>query len=161
MGMKVYKLFRVKKDKLYPLYVNAKEEIKMGVWLKSKPGELVDETHVKASGCGGKLRLRSGYHSTEIPFTDWIGEKQEDGTLAQRKDCVWALCEVKGTEIESKTKQGYDLVPEDSWYYYKTNSKQERPWIISDWIKVDRILSNEEVAEICRENGIEPQKVAC
>lgn len=161
MEMKVYKLFRVKKDKLYPLYVNAKEEIKMGEWLKSKPGELVDETHVKASGCGGKLALRSGYHSTDIPFTDWIGEKQDDGTLAQRKDCVWCECKVKGDEIESKTKQGYRIVPKDSWYYFKTNSKQERPWVISDWIKVDRILSNEEVAEICRANGIEPQKVAC
>ena len=106
--MKVYKLFRVKKDKLYPLYVNAKEEIKVGEWLKSKPGELVDETHVKASGCSGKLRLRSGYHSTEIPFTDWIGERQSDGSLAQRKDCVWCECEVRGDEIETKTRQGYD-----------------------------------------------------
>ena len=159
--MKVYKLFRMKKDNnLYPLYVNAKEFIPVGEWIKSKPGELVDETHVKASGCGGKLRLRSGFHSTDIPFTDWIGEKQDDGTLAQRKDCVWAECEIKGTEIESKTKEGYDIIPEDCYYYFKTNTKQERPWVISDWMKVNRVLSNDEVANICRVNGIEPQKVA-
>ena len=158
--MKTYKLFRVKGTKLYPLYVNAKESVPFHKWIKSKPGELVDETHVKASGCGGKLALRSGYHSTIIPFTDWIGEKQDDGSLAQRKDCVWCDCEVKGDEVESKTRQGYRIVPEDSWYYFKTNSKQNEPWIISDWIKVTKILSNEEVAEICRANGIEPQKVA-
>lgn len=158
--MKTYKLFRVKGTKLYPLYVNAKEPVTFHKWIKSKPGELVDETHVKASGCGGKLALRSGFHSTTIPFTDWIGEKQDDGSLAQRKDCVWCECEVKGDEVESKTRQGYRIVPEDSWYYFKTNSKQNEPWIISDWIKVTKILSNEEVAEICRANGIEPQKVA-
>lgn len=158
--MKTYKLFRTKGTKLYPLYVNAKESIPIGRWIQSKPGELVDETHVKASGCGGKLSLRSGYHSTDIPFTDWIGERQDDGTLAQRKDCVWCECEVKGDEIESKTKNGYRIIPEDSYYYFKTNSKQERPWIISDWIKVNKILSNEEVADICRANGIEPQRVA-
>ena len=158
--MKAYKLFRVKGTKLYPLYVNAKEAIPIAKWIKSKPGELVDETHVKASGCSGKLRLRSGFHSTEIPYTDWIGTKQEDGSLAQRKDCVWAEVEIKGDEIEAKTRQGYDIIPENTWYYFKTNTKQERPWIISDWMRVNRILSNEEVAEICRANGIEPQPVA-
>lgn len=158
--MKVYKMFRVKKEKLYPLYVNAKEVIPMGEWLKSKPGELVDETHVKASGCSGKLRLRSGYHSTQIPFTDWIGKRQEDGSLAQRKDTVWCECEIKGNEIESKTKNGYDIIPDDSYYFFRTNSKQIDPWIISDWMRVNRILSNEEVAEICRANGKEPQKIA-
>lgn len=158
--MKTYKLFRLKNGNLYPLYVNAKESTPINNWVKSKPGELIDETHVKASGCGGKLRLRSGYHSTDIPYTDWIGEKQDDGSLAQRKDCVWCECEVRGTQVETKTKDGYDIVPENSWYYFKTNTKQERPWIISDWLRVIRILSNEEVAEICRANGIEPQKLA-
>lgn len=158
--MKTYKLFRIKNGKLYPLYVNAKEETPIGEWVKSKSGELVDGTHVKASGCGGKLRLRSGYHSTDIPFTDWIGEKQKDGTLAQRKDCVWCECEVRGKEVESKTKQGYDICPKDSFYFFKTNTKQERPWVISDWIKINRILTNGEVAEICRAKGIEPQKIA-
>lgn len=111
-------------------------------------------------GCGGKLRLRSGWHSTGIPFTDWIGEKQDDGTLAQRKDTVWCECEVKGTEIESKTKNGYDIIPDDSYYFFRTNSKQTDPWIVSDWLKVVKKLSNDEVAEICRSNGIEPQKIA-
>lgn len=160
INMKTYKLFRMKNGNLYPLYVNAKEETPMNEWLKSKPGVLVDDTHVKASGCGGKLRLRSGWHSTDVPFTDWIGEKQDDGTLAQRKDCVWCECEIKGYEAEAKTRNGYDICPTDGYYYFKTNTKQERPWVISDWLKVNRILSNDEVADICRSKGIEPQKIA-
>lgn len=158
--MKVYKLFRMRKGNLYPLYVNAKEMIPVGEWIKSKPGELVDDTHVKASGAGGKLRLRSGFHSTDVPFTDWIGERQDDGTLAQRKDCVWCECEVRGTEVEAKTKNGYDIVPEDSYYFYKTNTKQKRPWVISDWIKINKILDARQIADICHSMGIEPQKLA-
>jgi hypothetical protein len=157
--MKVYKLFRIKNGKLYPLYVEAQKEIPLGKWLKAGCGEIVDETHVKASGCGGRLRLRSGYHCTEIPVTDWIGKKAADGTLVQRLDTVWCECEVDGKQIESMTRNGYDICPKDSWYYFKTNTKQKRPWIIADKIKINRILSNEEVGDICRENGVEPQRL--
>ena len=158
--MRVYKLFRIKNNKLYPLYVNAKKEIKTGVWLRAECGELIDETHVKASGCGGKLSLRPGFHSCEVPWTDWIGQMMEDGTLAQRTNTVWCECEVKGKEIECTERYGFRTIQRDKYYYFKTNSKQKDPWIISDWIKVNRILSNEEVAEICRANGVEPQKLA-
>jgi len=158
--MITYKLFKTKNDKLYPLYVNTKDAIPIGEWVKSKPGELVDETHVKASGCGGKLALRSGHHSTKIPFTDWIGKRQEDGTLAQRQNYVWCKCEVRGSEIESRTRNGYRIVPEESWYYFKTNTRQKEPWIISDWIRIIKVLSYKEVADICHSKGIEPQAIA-
>ena len=157
--MITYKLFREKNGKLYPLYVNANKEVCIGEWLESESGVLVDETHVKARGCSGKLRLRAGWHSTQIPFTDWIGKKSEDGTLVQRKDTVWCECEVKGDEIESKTRNGYDVVPKGCYYYFRTNSKQVDPWIISDWLKVNKKLTNEEVETICKANGIEPQKI--
>lgn len=158
--MITYKLFRVKNGKLFPLYVEANREMFVGKWLKSGVGQKVDDTHVKASGCGGKLSLRSGYHSTNIPFTDWIGEKQADGTLAQRKNTVWCECEVKGNKVQSPSRYGYREVPKDSWYYFRTNSKQKDPWIISDWIKINKILSRKEVEEICRANGIVAQKMA-
>lgn len=157
--MKTYKLFRVKGTKLYPLYVNADKSIPIGRWIEAEVGEKVDDTHVKAKGCGGKLSLRPGFHSTQTPFTDWIGEKQPDGTLAQRKDTVWCECEVDGDQIEVTNRYGSrELL--DGWYFYKTNSKQKEPWIISNKIKVVRILNNTEVAEICKEKGIEPQKIA-
>lgn len=157
--MKTYKLYKVKNDKLYPLYVQANKEMEIGKELMAECGELVDETHVKASGCGGKLSLRPGWHSTTIPFTDWIGKKEDDGTLAQRKDTVWCECEVTGNQLEVKDKNGSRVLL-DGWYYFKTNSKQKEPWIISNKLTIKRILSNEEVAEICRENGIEPQRLA-
>lgn len=155
--MTVYKLFRVRNGSLYPLYVLADKEIQIGKWLDAECGQLVDEGHVKAKGCSGRLSLREGWHSTEIPFTDWIGKKSDDGTLLQRKDTVWCECEVKGKQVECTERNGFRHVPKESWYYFKTNSKQERPWIISDKIRVNRILADDEVAEICRANGIEPQ----
>ena len=155
--MKTYKMFKVRNGKLYPLYVEAKREMVIGVWLNAQVGEKADDTHVKASGCGGKLSLRPGFHSTEIPFTDWIGKKDTDGNLIQRKDTVWCECEVEGSQIVVTDRYGLRTMP-DGWYYFKTNTKQEKPWIISDRIKINKILSGKEVDEICLKNGISPQK---
>ena len=157
--MITYKLFRVLNGKLYPLYVETDREMKIGEWLMAHVGKLVDDTHVKAYGCGGKLSLRPGFHSTNLPVTDWIGKKMPDGSLAQRPDTVWCECEVIGNQIEITSRFGSRTIPH-GWYYFRTNSKQRDPWIISDKIKIKRILTNEEVADICRLNGIEPQPVA-
>ena len=156
--MTTYKLFRIKQGRLYPLYVEADREMKVGEWLKSGVGEAYDATHVKAKGCGGHLRRRSGFHSTIVPFTDWIGKKQPDGTLIQRKDTVWCECEIKGNQIEAKVKNGYDIVPDESYYFFRTNSKQKEPWIISDKIKIKRVLTDAEVSEICAAKGIVAQR---
>lgn len=155
--MKVYKLFRIKNGKLYPLYVEANRSMPLGKWLNAGVGEKVDDTHVKARGCGNKLRLRSGFHSTTIPFTNWIGKRSPDGTLIQRKDTVWCECEIKGKEINSRTRYGYDIIPHGSYYYFKTNSKQKEPWIISHYLKINKILTSDDVCMICKRNGIDPQ----
>ena len=155
--MKTYKLFRTKNGKLYPLYVDANTEMKVGEWLNAKVGDKADDTHVKSRL--GKLSLRPGFHSTETPFTDWIGKKMEDGTLAQKPDTVWCECEVEGNQLEVTNRYGSrELL--DGWYFFRTNSRQKEPWIISNKLKINRILSNEEVAMICRSKGIEPQMVA-
>lgn len=154
--MNTYKLFRVKNNKLYPLYVEADREMEIGKWLMAGTGQKVDETHVKSKL--GALSYRPGFHSTKVPFTDWIGKKMSDGTLAQRADTVWCECEVEGDEIEVKERYGLREIP-NGYYYFKTNSKQVDPWIISDKIKINRILSNEEVADICKANGKVAQPV--
>ena len=157
--MTTYKLFRIKNNKLYPLYVEADREMELGKWLDAEVGEKIDDTHVKAKGCGGSLSLRPGWHSTKIPFTDWIGKRQPDGTLAQRPDTVWCECEVEGKQLEVTDRYGSrELL--DGWYYFKTNSKQVDPWIISNKIKVNKVLTNEEVIDICKSFGIEAQKIA-
>ena len=155
--MITYKLFRVKDNKLYPLYVEATREMEIGKILNAQVGEKVDDTHVKARGCSGKLSLRPGFHSTLIPFTDWIGKKTDEG-LVQRKDTVWCECEVMGNEIEVTERNGLRTLP-NGWYKFKTNSRQKDPWIISNKIKINKILSNEEVRRICREQGVEAQAV--
>lgn len=153
--MKTYKLFRIRNGKLYPLYVEASREMIVGEWLNAGVGALIDETHVKASGCGGKLALRPGFHSTLIPFTDWIGKKMPDGTLAQRKDTVWCECEVEGKQYHCNGSR--KLL--DGWYYFRTNAKQKEPWIISNKIKINRVISKAEVEQICRENGYIAQRM--
>lgn len=155
--MITYKLFKVKNEKLYPLYVETKREMKIGKWLKAQVGEKADDKHVKSAL--GKLALRPGFHSTTIPFTDWIGKRMPDGTLAQKSDTVWCECEVKGKQTEVTDRHGLRELP-NGWYFFKTNSKQEEPWIISDKIKINRVLTHEEVQKICRANGREAQKVA-
>ena len=153
--MTTYKLFRIRNGKLFPLYVQASREMPIGEWLVAGCGERVDETHVKASGCGGKLSLRPGFHSTRIPFTDWIGKKTSAG-LVQRKDTVWCECEIAGNQQTVSGRNGSrELL--DGWYYFRTNAKQKEPWIISKLLKINRILSRSDVERICRENGYEAQ----
>ena len=155
--MITYKLFRLKNKKLYPLYVYANEEMKIGEWLDAKVGELADETHVKSRL--GSLSLRPGFHSTMLPWTDWIGKRDSDGKLMRRRNSVWCECEVEGEEIKVTSRYGLRELPA-GYYYFKTNSKQKDPWIISNKIKVNRILTESEVEEICLSKGVIPQKIA-
>ena len=154
--MITYKLFKEKNGKLYPLYVEANREMEIGKWLTAVCGEKVDETHVKSKL--GALSLRPGFHSTKIPFTDWIGKRQPDGTLAQRADTVWCECEVEGNQLKIMERYGLREMP-NGWYFFKTNAKQVDPWIISDRIKIKRKLNNEEVKAICKANGKIAQRV--
>ena len=154
--MRTYKLFRRANDGLHPLYVLADQTVPLGRWLPAEIGPLADPTHVKARG--SVLSLRPGWHSTEIPFTDWIGKRGEDGRLYQRPDTVWAECEVEGEEVQPEGRWGSRSIP-SGWYYFRTNPRQERPWIISDRIKINRILSRGEVEKICAQAGVEAQPV--
>lgn len=152
--MRTYKLFRVKDGKLYPLYVEAKRELPIGKWLLASIGEKADETHVKASGCGGKLALRPGFHSCFVPWTNWIG-KRMNGELVQRKDTVWAECEVRGKHLKV---DGGSKELLNGWYYFRTNSKQKDPWVISRELKIIRILTDAEVDDLCTAAGMVAQK---
>ena len=154
--MLTYKLFRIKDGKLFPLFVERSREMQMGVWHEAGIGPLVDETHVKSSL--GPLALRPGFHSTEVPFTDWIGKRQGN-KLVQRKDTVWCECEVDGDEV-SAPKGGLRTIPL-GFYYFRTKPNQPFPWIISKRIRINRILMHDEVERICRQHGGEAQPCEC
>ena len=153
--MKTYKLFRMREGRLYPLFVETGREMEMGIWLEAGIGELADPTHVKSRL--GPLALRPGFHSTEIPFVDWIGKKQ-DGMLVQRKDTVWCECEVDGQQENPSERYGKRTLPED-WNYFRTKPNQPFPWIISNRIKIMRVLDHAEVEAVCRAHGVVAQKM--
>ena len=123
--------------------------------LEAHVGELADDNHVRSRL--GPLSRRPGFHSTEVPFTDWIGKKQ-DGKLVQRKETVWCECEVRGNQVLVKDRNGLRTIPE-GWYYFCTKAGQPFPWIVSNGIKINRILPREEVEEICREHGVQAQEM--
>ena len=154
--MTTYKLLRIREGRLFPLYVEHQRELEMGIWLDARIGELADATHVKSRGSGNRLALRPGFHSTKVPFTDWIGKKGPDGRLYQRKDTVWCECEVDGDVEVVPGRTGLRRLPRD-WYYFKTNSRQRDPWIISNRILIRRILSRSEVEAICKAHGLNAQ----
>jgi len=147
-----YKLFRVKNGRLYPLYILRNEEVPMGVWVKAKDGPRTADGKVK-----GKMVLayRPGWHIA--------GTKPEAPQITNQKGCVWC-------EVEYKTERNYmpearengwrggkwaavraclDHIPEDGFYWYRTSAKQTEPWIIAGDMKVNRILTDDEVRELC------------
>lgn len=173
MGI-AYKLFKLKNGKLFPLYVLADKETVMGEWLPAEAGELQENGKVKAK-LGNGLAYRPGWHLGEIPLATHIGKKQEDGSLAQAADTVWCECEYSDTinyqplaNQNGTNKKGVIVpvkaclkeIPVDGFYRYKTNPNMTGDWIIAGAIKVNRILSNEEVQKICNAAGYLAQRLA-
>ena len=170
---KGYKLFRIDRyGYLHSLYVKATDIVRLGVWLPAECGELLPSGKVKAK-LGNGLAFRPGWHLLDLPNSPWIGEKQPDGTLARRKNEVWAEVEyVADINYQEEAREnGWEAgrwayvraclkhIPVNGYYRYRTNSNGEVS-IITGAIRVIRILSNEEVVRVCIENGVEPQKIA-
>lgn len=167
-----YKLFRVKKSdpgKLFPLFVLANEEVPVGEWLEAQEGDLLPSGKVRSRL--GPLAFRPGWHLSDIPLAVHIGKKGEDGTIQYMcPDHVWCECEysdavdyqeeanangTKGSKFDPKMAY-LQKIPKNGCYRYKTSPMMLGTWIIAGEIRITRILSDEEVADICRANGYEP-----
>jgi hypothetical protein len=170
---KAYKLFKVKKGfpgELFPLFVGANESVTTGQWIQAKSGELTQtkegKTMVKSTL--GPLAYRPGWHSGELAVATHIGAKQNTTDKAptlRADDQVWAEVEV-GNDVNWQTianeraqlgKDGKpivrtahitDQIPSGGSYSYKTNSNMTGTWVISGEIKVNKILTEQEVAQI-------------
>lgn len=169
-----YKQTRVvNKQHLRPLYVNASEDFPMGVWIQAKEGpKAKDGLHVKSRL--GDLAYRPGLHLGTIPLATHIGKRMSDGTLAQSPDTVWVECEIEATTNYQELANSYGMrngklvpkyaqlpfIPVHGFYFYKTNPNMTGSWILAGNMRITRILTNEEVAEICRKYGYEPQALA-
>lgn len=156
--IKAYKLFRKKNGNIYPLYVFANEPTPIGVWLEAKSGERNAKGKVKSRL--GELAYRPGWHCSERPVALHIGEKAnpKDRLPSFRaENQVWCEVEVddsidyqpladkEGSSLRDKQLR---YVPKNGFYRYKTNPNMFGVWIIAGNIKVNRILSDEEVVEI-------------
>jgi len=186
IGYKVF--YRGKDGKLYsPMVANPNgADTPVGVWLDADAAPIAGESktgrpQVKAGGKGtqggsGTLAYRPGWHLGEIPYAIQFNRlNPETGEKdLYPADFVWAEVEYamdkdyqKEAEAEGMNASGIfqhslaglKRVPEDGFYRYRTNPNPETdPWIITGSIKVNKVLTNEEVDELVRKAGREPQK---
>lgn len=181
-----YKVFVLKNGQLYPpMVANPNGEgTPIGVWLDADAAPVAGTSktgrpQVKAGGKGtqggsGQLAYRPGWHLGEIPYALQFNRKDENGerTLFPN-NFVWAEVEYaddvdyneearkEGTNASGKYQHslaGLKHVPTDGSYKYRTNpDPRTDPWIITGAMRVNKILSREEVDELVRKAGREPQ----
>lgn len=148
---KVYKLFKIHEDKLYPLYVLNKEEVQINKFLKAKEGTKTSSGKVKSKL--GELSYRAGWHSSNLPKFEHITSAYSNGKL--KKGFAIAECKVfgKNNTKEAQAKKGawykkcfQSLSEYRGWYFFKTNTSanKEQKWIISDNLIVSRIIEKGE-----------------
>ena len=181
-----YKVFVLKNGQLYPpMVANPNGEgTPVGVWLDADAAPVAGTSktgrpQVKAGGKGtqggsGQLAYRPGWHLGEIPYALQFNRKDASGerTLFPN-NFVWAEVEYaddvdyndearkEGTNASGKYQHslaGLKHVPTDGSYKYRTNpDPRTDPWIITGAMRVNKILSREEVDELVRKAGREPQ----
>ena len=164
--MKAYKLFRIKNGQLYPLYVNATTPTPLNTWLEAQEGQRTpDGKHVKSRL--GSLAFRPGWHCSEYPIATHIGAKavSTDKLPSYRPaDQVWAevdvLDEINWQAVADKQGKAprdkqLHFVPQRGFYRYKTNPNMYGTWIIAGNMRVNKILTDDEVAAINLPTGVQ------
>ena len=174
-----YKLFRVnsrKPGKLFPLFVNANDEVPMGEWLDADVGAGAPPTKTgkpKVKSKLGPLAFRPGWHAGDLPLATHIGGHSVEGLSApdiRKPTEVWAEVEMaadrdwqteankRGINKDGKFIAGEahitDQIPEDGYYRYKTNSNMTGNWLIGGSMKVNRLLTDAEVEQINSAAGV-------
>lgn len=184
-----YKVFVLGKDgKLYPPMVANPNgaATPVGVWLDADAAPIAGESktgrpQVKQGGKGtqggsGKLAYRPGWHLGVIPYALQFNRKDADGNKTLfPKNFVFAEVEyaadkdyqneahAEGINANGKYQHslaGLKHLPTDGYYMYRTNPNPETdPWVITGAMKVNRLLTRAEQAELVRKAGREPQKI--
>ena len=132
------------------------------------------------------LAYRPGWHLGDVPRAKQFDRfNKETGEYEFPKDFVWAECDSAmdvdyqpesdeqgymrtkvdkdGNVVTYKSDKyqhslaGLPKLPKDGYYKYRTNPNPDTvPWVITGQMKVNRLLSDNEVNEILKRNGIEP-----
>lgn len=181
--VKAYKLFKTKKatpGELYPLFVDSKNPVVQGKWTQAISGDMTDKGKVKSSI--GPLAYRPGWHAGDSPSARHIGGGRDPKTgkpTFRPDNQAWAEVEMaddldwqdvadsraritKAGKKAAGTAQINDRIPYRGHYRYKTNPNMEGEWLIGGDMRINRILSDEQVSEINKKAGVEdlPRKIA-
>lgn len=139
-----YKLFEMDTmGNLHPLFIDKKTVYPIGEWIKAGNFPTV-----------GYAR-RPGLHTGQVPSAAWL--MSADGTYKSQRGRHWkrVWCEVEynatvdyTSVVEQLPKKCFvDQVPENGFYKFRETGCN-RIWIITDKIKITRILSEEDRMEI-------------
>ena len=160
----------------------------VGVWLPCSSPNIVGYTvksHRPKVASGGKgtrgkslgdLAFRPGWHMGEIPYAEqFLKRGTINGKRVWPKELVFGECLYSndvdyqeeamsyGYSENGKFRHSYaglPRIPKGGSYKYRTNPNPNTvPWIIAGAIKVNKVLTFDEVNEILKEKGIEPPLV--
>lgn len=183
-----YKVFVLKDGKLYPPMVANPDgaATPVGVWLDADAAPIAGESktgrpQVKQGGKGtqggsGKLAYRPGWHLGIVPYAIQFNRKDAEGNKTLfPKNFVFAEVEYAAdVDYQEEARQeginpsgkyqhslaGLKHLPTDGYYMYRTNPNPETdPWVITGAMKVNRILTRAEQAELVKNAGCEPQQI--
>ena len=183
-----YKVFVLKDGKLYPPMVANPDgaATPVGVWLDADAAPIAGESktgrpQVKQGGKGtqggsGKLAYRPGWHLGVVPYAIQFNRKDAEGNKTLfPKNFVFAEVEYAAdVDYQEEARQeginpsgkyqhslaGLKHLPTDGYYMYSTNPNPETdPWVITGAMKVNRILTRAEQAELVKNAGREPQQI--
>lgn len=183
-----YKVFVLKDGKLYPPMVANPNgaETPVGVWLDADAAPIAGESktgrpQVKQGGKGtqggsGKLAYRPGWHLGVVPYAIQFNRKDDEGNKTLfPKNFVFAEVEYAAdVDYQEEARQeginpsgkyqhslaGLKHLPTDGYYMYRTNPNPETdPWVITGAMKVNRILTRAEQADLVSKAGREPQQI--
>ena len=157
-----FKLFEMDtENNLYPLFIDKKTVYPIGEWIYA-------ENH-PTNG----YAKRPGLHVGEICSAPWL--MSADGTYKSQRSKYWkrVWCEVEYNAtvdytdvVESLPKKCFtDCVPNDGFYKFR-EAGCNRIWIITDKIKIIKIISEQERMKILEsmtydeEEAFEPYKQA-
>lgn len=183
-----YKVFVLKDGKLYPPMVANPDgaATPVGVWLDADAAPIAGESktgrpQVKQGGKGtqggsGKLAYRPGWHLGVVPYAIQFNRKDAEGNKTLfPKNFVFAEVEYAAdVDYQEEARQeginpsgkyqhslaGLKHLPTDGYYMYRTNPNPETdPWVITGAMKVNRILTRSEQADLVSKAGREPQQI--
>lgn len=183
-----YKVFVLKDGKLYPPMVANPDgaATPVGVWLDADAAPIAGESktgrpQVKQGGKGtqggsGKLAYRPGWHLGIVPYAIQFNRKDAEGNKTLfPKNFVFAEVEYAAdVDYQEEARQeginpsgkyqhslaGLKHLPTDGYYMYRTNPNPETdPWVITGAMKVNRILTRAEQADLVSKAGREPQQI--